>query len=72
MIMACEVETRRASQIAYPCIACGSETPFERSYCANCLRTVTEAEAAKERAESQDLDALLERVWLRSRIERAA
>jgi len=65
MVMTCEVETRRASRIAYPCIGCGSQALPERCYCLACLR----AAAEKERTSRLDPDAVLERQWLRREIE---
>ena len=68
MIMISEAQPRRACPVAFPCIACGSPVAFEQVYCASCLR----AAADQERIDGQDLDADLERAWLRHQIERVA
>jgi len=68
MIVTCEVQPRRAGQVACPCIACGSPVEFGEVYCPGCLRTMAESQPN----ECLEPDAILERLWLRSQIERAA
>jgi predicted Fe-S protein YdhL (DUF1289 family) len=68
MIVSNEVQPRRTGPVAYPCIACGSLVGFEQVYCAGCLRAATDHQAREHR----DPDAVIERVWLRDQIERAA
>lgn len=68
MIMISEAQPRRACPVAFPCIACGSPTAFEQIYCASCLR----AAAEQRQRDANEADAILERTWLRSEMERAA
>lgn len=68
MIMTCEAQPRRACPVAFPCIACGSAVAFEQVYCASCLR----AAAEPRQRDANEADAILERTWLRSEMERAA
>jgi len=68
MAMSCEVQPRRLGQVACPCIACGSPVEIGQVYCPCCLRAMAKSQST----ECEDPDAILERLWLRSQIERAA
>jgi predicted Fe-S protein YdhL (DUF1289 family) len=65
MAMTSEPQLKRKGSVAYPCVACGSLVDFDQVYCAPCLRAMAE----KHPEVSQDPDAILERLWLRSQIE---
>ena len=65
MVVNIQPQPRSAGQIAYPCISCGSLTRASQAYCTDCMRRSAEIEIR----ERLDLDAIMEREWVRRNIE---